>query len=429
MLIYNKHPTIDEYLSLQYDFCIMNYDFKKAEESLTEQFNRINEIRDYNQRKVLKAFIDNKVAPEHFYTVSGYGHDDLGREVLDKVFAQVFCAEKALVRIHFASGTHTLACALFGNLRYGDKLLSVAGAPYDTMQEVIGTAGDEETKRASLIGNGVLYDEVPLLNGTDIDFENLEEMVDSSTTMVLIQRSKGYSTRKSLTIDTIEKICKIVKSKNPDCICFVDNCYGEFVSEKEPLEVGADLIGGSLIKNPGGGIVEAGGYIAGKELYVERAANRLTAPGIGSEGGAMFNQHRLIFQGLFMAPSIVSEAVKGAILAAKVFEDIGFNSAPRFDEERTDIIQNIIFGKSEHLEEFCRTIQSLSPVNGYVTPIPEYIPGYEDQVIMAGGTFIEGSTIELSADGPMRPPYVAYMQGGLNYAHVKICLQEIVKKL
>jgi len=413
---------------LQYDFS-MNYDFKKAEKSLSKQFEEIDEIRDYNQRKVLKAFYDNRVAPEHFYTVSGYGHDDLGREVLDKTFAQVFCAEKALVRIHFASGTHTLACALFGNLKYGDKLLSVAGEPYDTMQEVIGTAGDEETKRASLIGNGVLYDEVPLLNGSDIDFEKLEQMVDEKTTMVLIQRSKGYSTRKSLTIDVIERICKVVKSKNPNCICFVDNCYGEFTDKKEPLEVGADLIGGSLIKNPGGGIVEAGGYIAGREKYVERSATRLTAPGIGSEGGAMFNQHRLIFQGLFMAPSIVSEALKGAVLAAKVFEDIGFESYPKFDEKRTDIIQNIIFGKPEHLEEFCRTIQSLSPVNGYVTPIPEYIPGYEDKVIMAGGTFVEGSTIELSADGPMRPPYVAYLQGGLNYAHVKICLEEMVKKL
>ena len=413
---------------MQYDFC-MNYDFKKAEKSVSKQFEEIDEIRDYNQKKVLKAFYDNRVAPEHFYTVSGYGHDDLGREVLDKTFAQVFCAEKALVRIHFASGTHTLACALFGNLKPGDKLLSVAGAPYDTMQEVIGTAGDDETKRASLIGYGVKYEEVPLLNNSDVDYKKLEHMVDSDTTMVLIQRSKGYSTRKSLTIDDIERICKIVKSKNPNCICFVDNCYGEFVDKKEPLEVGADLIGGSLIKNPGGGIVEAGGYIAGKKKYVERAATRLTAPGIGSEGGAMFNQHRLIFQGLFMAPSVVSEALKGAVLAAKVFEDIGFNSIPKYNEKRTDIIQNIIFGKPEHLEQFCRTIQSLSPVNGYVTPIPEYIPGYEDKVIMAGGTFIEGSTIELSADGPMRPPYAAYMQGGLNYAHVKICLEEMVKNI
>ena len=420
---------IDGKLCLQYDFGIMNYDFKQAEKLLEKEFERVNDIRDFNQLKVLKAFFDNKVAPEHFYTVSGYGHDDLGREVLDKVFAQVFCAEKALVRIHFASGTHTLACALFGNLRAGDKLISVAGTPYDTMQEVIGTAGDEETKRSSLIGNGVLYDEVPLINGMEIDFEKLEAMIDDTTTMVLIQRSKGYSTRKSLSMETIEKICKIVKGKNPNCICFVDNCYGEFADTKEPLEVGADLMAGSLIKNAGGGIVEAGGYIAGKELLVDRSANRLTAPGIGAEGGAMFNQHRLIFQGLFMAPSIVSEAIKGAILAAKVFEDIGFDSSPKYYEKRTDIIQNIIFGAPEPLEEFCRTIQSLSPVNGYVTPIPEYIPGYEDKVIMAGGTFIEGSTIELSADGPMRAPYVAYMQGGLNYAHVKICLEEIVKKL
>lgn len=402
---------------------------KQAERDLREQFEKIDDIRDYNQEKVLNAFVENRVAPEHFYTVSGYGHDDLGREVLDKVFAQVFKAEKALVRIHFASGTHTLACALFGNLRYGDKLLSAVGTPYDTMQEVIGTMGDEETRRSSLIGNGVLYDEVPLINGMDVDFEKLEKMVDSSTTMVLIQRSKGYSTRKSLTIETIERICKIVKSKNPNCICFVDNCYGEFVDTKEPLEVGADLIGGSLIKNPGGGIVEAGGYIAGKELYVERAANRLTAPGIGSEGGAMFNQHRLIFQGLFMAPSVVSEAVKGAVLASKIFDEIGFDSSPKYNEKRTDIIQNITFGSPEPLEHFCRTIQSLSPVNGYVTPIPEYIPGYEDQVIMAGGTFVEGSTIELSADGPMRAPYVAYMQGGLNYAHVKMALEKILDKV
>jgi cystathionine gamma-lyase len=402
---------------------------KQAEKSLVEQFEIIDEIRDFNQEKVLNAFIENKVAPEHFYTVSGYGHDDLGREVLDRVFADVFKAEKALVRVHFASGTHTLACALFGNLKYGDKLVSVAGAPYDTMQEVIGVMGDEETKRASLIGNGVLYDEVPLLNGSDIDFEALEKKIDETVTMVLIQRSKGYSTRKSLTIETIEKICKVVKSKNPNCICFVDNCYGEFVDSREPLEVGADLMAGSLIKNAGGGIVEAGGYIAGKELLVERSAVRLTAPGIGSEGGAMFNQHRLMFQGLFMAPSVVSDALKGAVLASKIFDEIGYDSYPKYYEKRTDIIQNITFGSPEPLEEFCRTVQSLSPVNGYVTPIPENIPGYEDKVIMAGGTFIEGSTIELSADGPMREPYVAYLQGGLNYAHVKIALKKFLDKV
>ena len=402
---------------------------KQAEKALAKEFEQIDEIRDYNQEKVLKAFIENKVAPEHFYTVSGYGHDDLGREVLDRVFADVFKAEKALVRIHFASGTHTLACGLFGNLRPGDKLISVAGAPYDTMQEVIGTAGDDETKEDSLIAHGVLYEEIPLKDETEIDFEKLEAAIDKTVKMVLIQRSKGYSTRKSLSMDIIEEICKTVKSKNPDCICFVDNCYGEFVDTKEPIEAGADLIAGSLIKNPGGGIVEAGGYIAGKAKYVDKSANRLTAPGIGCEGGAMFNQHRLIFQGLFMAPSVVADAVKGAVLAAKVFDEIGYESYPKYYEKRTDIIQNITFNSPEPLEQFCRTIQSLSPVNGYVTPIPEYIPGYEDKVIMAGGTFIEGSTIELSADGPMRPPYVAYMQGGLNYSHVKIALTKILEKV
>lgn len=401
---------------------------KQAEKSLVKEFEQIEDIRDFNQEKVLNAFIENKVAPEHFYTVSGYGHDDLGREVLDKVFADVFKAEKALVRIHFASGTHTLACCLFGNLKYGDKLVSVAGSPYDTMQEVIGTAGDDTSKEDSLIGHGIKYDEVPLKNGKDIDFEKLDEMIDESVTMVLIQRSKGYSTRKSLSLDTIEKICKTVKKNNPNCICFVDNCYGEFVDTREPLEAGADLIAGSLIKNPGGGIVEAGGYIAGKAKYVDKCANRLTAPGIGSEGGAMFNQHRLIFQGLFMAPSVVCDAVKGAVLASKIFEEIGFNSEPKYYEKRTDIIQNITFGSAEPLEHFCRTIQALSPINGYVTPIPEYVPGYEDQIIMAGGTFIEGSTIELSADGPLREPYTAYMQGGLNYAHVKIALGKILDK-
>ena len=400
---------------------------KKAEKDLHEIFEKIEDIRDYNQEKVLNAFIENRVAPEHFYTVSGYGHDDMGREVLDKVFADVFKAEKALVRIHFASGTHTLACCLFGNLRPGDKLISVVGSPYDTMQEVIGTLGDEETKADSLIAHGIIYEEVPLKNN-DVDFDGIQNAVDDKTTMVLIQRSKGYSTRKSLPMETIGKICRIVKSKNLDCICFVDNCYGEFVETAEPLEVGADLIAGSLIKNPGGGIVEAGGYIAGKARLVDRSANRLTAPGIGCEGGAMFNQHRLMFQGLFMAPSVVCDAVKGAILAAKIFDEIGYDSYPKFNEKRTDIIQNIIFNAPEPLEEFCRTIQSFSPVNGYVTPIPEYIPGYEDKVIMAGGTFIEGSTIELSADGPMRAPYVAYMQGGLNYAHVKIALKKFLEK-
>lgn len=403
----------------------MNNIIKKAEKQLSKQFEKIDDIRDFNQKKVLNAFIDNKICAEHFYTVSGYGHDDMGREALDKVFAQAFCAQKAVVRPHFVSGTHTLACCLFGNLRHGDKLISVAGAPYDTMQEVIGVRGD---KHASLIGHGVEYEEIPLKNGLEVDFELLEKTIDETCTMALIQRSRGYSTRKSLTIEVIKKIIYIIKKKNPDCICFVDNCYGEFVETKEPIEVGADLMAGSLIKNAGGGIVEAGGYVAGKELYVDRTAQRLTAPGIGVEGGAMMNQSRLIFQGFFMAPSIVSEAVKGAVLAAKIFDEIGYISTPKFDEPRTDIIQTIEFGAQKPLEEFCKTIQELSPINSFLTPIPDDIPGYENKVIMAGGTFIEGSTIELSADGPLREPYAVYMQGGLNYAHVKIVLDEILNK-
>ena len=400
--------------------------FKDIEKQLVEQFDAIDDIRDFNQKKVLEAFIENKVAAEHFMTVSGYGHDDMGREVLDRVFAHVFKAEKAIVRNHFVSGTHALACCLMGNLRYGEKLISVAGAPYDTMEEVIGTRGD---KRASLMGHGVLYEEIPLTKNMEVDFEKLGKAIDENCHIALIQRSRGYSLRKSLDISTIKKIIHIIKSKNPDCICFVDNCYGEFVEKLEPIEVGADLIAGSLIKNPGGGIVEAGGYIAGREDLVEQAAMRLTAPGIGSEGGAMLNQSRLIFQGFFMAPSIVSDAVKGAILAAKIFEEIGYISTPKFDERRTDIIQTITFNAQKPLEDFCKTVQELSPINSYVTPIPDDIPGYENKVIMAGGTFIEGSTIELSADGPIREPYAVYMQGGLNYAHVKIVLQSILKKI
>ncbi len=399
---------------------------KNAEIKVKQYFERVDEIKEYNQEKVLKAFYNNKIGLEHFATVSGYGHDDMGREALDKVFADVFKAEKAFARIHFVSGTHTLACCLFGNLRHGEKLISVAGAPYDTMEEVIGTRGD---RRASLIGHGVLYDEVPLINNMEVDLEGIKNKVDKSTNMVLIQRSRGYSLRKSIDIETIGKIVEIVKSKNPNCICFVDNCYGEFVEKLEPLEVGADLIAGSLIKNPGGGIVEAGGYVAGKEEYVNQAAYRLTAPGIGVEGGAMLNQLRLIYQGLFMAPSIVSEAVKGAILASQVFEDMGYISTPKPNEVRTDLIQTIKFGAAEPLLEFCKTLQMYSPVESYLTPVPDEVPGYDDKLIMAGGSFIEGSTIELSADGPVRPPYAVYMQGGLNYAHVKIALKGIVEKL
>ena len=404
----------------------MNKIIEQAEEKVQKYFKHVDKVKEYNQNKVLQAFRKNKIGLEHFATVSGYGHDDMGREALDKTFADAFNAEAAIVRNHFVSGTHAIACALFGNLRHGEKLVSVVGTPYDTMEEVIGTRGNY---RASLMGHGVKYEEIPLINNMDVDFEKLEKTIDKSVNMVTIQRSRGYSTRKSLNIEATKKVIDIVKSKNPDCICFVDNCYCEFVEEKEPLEIGADLIAGSLIKNPGGGIVETGGYIAGKQEFVEQAAYRLTAPGIGTEGGAMLNQTRLIFQGLFMAPSIVAEAIKGAILASQVFEDIGFVSTPKPDVVRTDLIQTIEFGKPEPLLAFCKALQHNSPVESYLTPIPDEVPGYDDKLIMAGGSFIEGSTIELSADGPMRAPYAAYMQGGLNYAHVKIALDGVLKEL
>jgi len=403
-----------------------NIIINKAEKKLTEIFQELELVRDINQEKVLKAFIDNRIGEEHFATVSGYGHDDLGRQAIDNVYSQIFNCESAIVRNHFVSGTHAIACALFGNLGPGDKLISVAGRPYDTLEEVIGLRGN---KKASLIGHGVSYEEIPLKDEMYVDLEKLEKAVDENTTMVTIQRSRGYSMRKVIDIETMSEIISIVKSKNPDCICFVDNCYGEFTETLEPTDVGADLLAGSLIKNPGGGIVETGGYIAGKKEYVEMAAMRLTAPGIGSKGGAMLNQSRLILQGLFMAPSIVHEALKGAILVSQVFHDLGYTIDPLPDEIRSDIIQAIQFNDKEKLIKFCKTVQSMSPVSAYLTPVPAEVPGYENDVIMAAGTFIEGSTIELSADGPLREPFVAYMQGGLNYAHVKLVLKGILQEI
>ncbi len=398
-----------------------------AENSLFETFRKLDRLAEFNQKKVLDAFKKNKIGEEHFYTVTGYGHDDIGREALDNVFKDAFKTEAAIVRPHFVSGSHTIACALFGVLRYGDKLVSIAGEPYDTMQQIIGSRRDDDFD-TSLMGHGILYDEVPLKDD-DVDYENIEKYLTPDTKMVLIQRSRGYSLRKPLNISDIERIIKIVKNKNPKICCFVDNCYGEFVEYKEPTEVGADLIAGSLIKNPGGGIVEAGGYIAGKKEYVDKAARRLTAPGIGSEGGAMHNTTKTMLQGFFMAPSITIGALKGAILASKVFEDMGFKTFPKSNDKRTDLIQTIKLNSEIEQQAFCKMIQHNSPVESYLTPIPDTVPGYDCNLLMAGGSFIEGSTIELSADGPCRPPYAIYLQGGLSYYHVKIALKEIVEEL
>ncbi len=401
----------------------------KAQDSLKEEFKRLDEIGEHNQKKVLDAFCKNKIGEEHFYTVTGYGHDDLGREALDSVFADVFNCEAAIVRPHFVSGTHTIACVLFGLLHYGDHLLSVAGAPYDTLEEIIGKRKNDEFHETSLMGNGVFYDEVPLKNGFEADFDLIPSFIKPNTKMILIQKSRGYSLRKSLSVEDIKRIIEIVKGVNPDIICFVDNCYGEFTDKSEPTDVGADIIAGSLIKNPGGGIVEAGGYIAGKKRLVELCARRLTSPGIGREGGAMFNSTRTMLQGFFMAPSVVIQALKGAVLAAKVFEDTGFITHPKSNEKRVDLIQTVKFNSSKEQETFCRVLQKYSPVESYLTPVPDTVPGYDCKLIMAGGSFIEGSTIELSADGPIRPPYAIYMQGGLSYYHVKLALIGIIDEL
>lgn len=400
-----------------------------AETSLSLTFKELDKIAEFNQEKVLNAFYNNKIGEEHFYTVTGYGHDDIGREALDKVYADTFKAEAAIVRPHFVSGSHTIACALFGVLRYNDRLVSIAGEPYDTMQQIIGSRPNCEDFDTSLMGHGVKYSEVPLKNGIDVDFENIEKYLLDDTKMVLIQRSRGYSLRKPLAIEDIERIIKIVKNKNPEICCFVDNCYGEFTETLEPTEVGADLIAGSLIKNPGGGIVEAGGYIAGKKKYVDMAARRLTAPGIGAEGGAMHNTTKTILQGFFMAPSITIGALKGSILAAKVFEDLGFETYPASTAKRTDLIQTIKLNNEKEQQSFCAMIQRYSPVESYLTPIPDTVPGYDCNLLMAGGSFIEGSTIELSADGPVRAPWAIYLQGGLSYYHVKIALRKTVEEL
>lgn len=397
-----------------------------AELKLHDYFKELEYIRDYNQNKVLNAFIENKIGEEHFAYVTGYGHDDLGREALDDLFSSIFNTESAIVRPHFVSGTHTLSCVLFGLLRSGETLVSVAGNPYDTLEEIIGIRGN---KRDSLMGHGVNYKQVPLKNGQSIDYEKLKSTITEGAHLAFIQRSRGYDWRKSLDISEIERIIHTIKTINPNCICFVDNCYGEFTETKEPTDVGADIIAGSLIKNAGGGIIEAGGYLAGKEQYILSAANRLTAPGIDKKGGSMFNQSRLMFQGVFMAPGIVHEALKSASLASQVFTDIGYTTTPEPIEKRTDIIQAIKLGNKDKLVSFCKTLQSLSPVSSYVTPIPYQVPGYESEIVMAAGTFIEGSTIELSADGPLREPFVAYLQGGLNYSHAKIVLNKILNNL
>jgi len=397
---------------------------RQAEQALLEIFSGIDAQVKHNLERVLNAFQKYRVGAHHFAGVSGYGHDDLGRETLDKVFAEIMEAESAIVRLQFVSGTHAIACALFGVLRPGDEMLAVVGSPYDTLEEVIGLRGQGQ---GSLIDFGIKYQQLDLTSQGTVDWTVIKSSISEKTRLVLIQRSCGYSWRPSLSIADIAKIVYLVKQQNPQTVCFVDNCYGEFVEAQEPTSVGADLIAGSLIKNPGGTIVSAGGYIAGRADLVEASACRLTAPGIGSAGGATFDQNRLLFQGLFLAPQMVGEAMKGNYLTGYVFDQLGYPVNPPPLAPRGDVIQAIKLGSAQKLIAFCRAIQKSSPIGSYLQPVPDDMPGYESQVVMAGGTFIEGSTLELSADGPLREPYIVYFQGGTHWTHVAIALQAAIE--
>lgn len=396
---------------------------KEAEQALSLIFSGIDTQVKENLKRLLVAFRQHRVGTHHFSEVTGYGHSDLGREVLDRVFAQVLGAEAAAVRVQFVSGTHAIACALFGVLRPGDEMLAVAGAPYDTLEEVIGLRGHQQ---GSLAEFGIHYRQLDLTITGEIDWQTLAHAIKSETRLVLIQRSCGYSWRSSLAIADIEKIVQIVKQQNPNTICFVDNCYGEFVESCEPTSVGADLMAGSLIKNPGGTIVTAGGYVAGRADLVEMATCRLTAPGIGSAGGATFNQNRLLFQGLFLAPQMVGEAMKGNHLTAYVFNQLGYPVNPLPMAPRRDVIQAVQLGSQDKLIAFCRAVQQYSPIGSYLDPVPAAMPGYASELVMAGGTFIDGSTSELSADGPLRSPYTVFCQGGTHWTHVAIALEAAI---
>jgi cystathionine beta-lyase family protein involved in aluminum resistance len=388
-----------------------------AEREISDVFKEIEATREMNQYKVIAAMQEHRLSDTHFGGTTGYGYDDRGREVLDAVYTSIFKAEDALVRHQIVAGTHALAISMFGNLRPGDELLSATGKPYDTLEEVIGIRGEGA---GSLKEFGVSYRQVELHEDGSIDLKGVQEAIGEKTAMVLIQRSRGYSWRPSIKIREIKRLIDVIKELRKDIIVLVDNCYGEFVETEEPVEAGADLVAGSLIKNPGGGLVPSGGYIAGKAKYVRNAAYRLTTPGLGKKVGATLGNSRLMFQGLFLAPHAVAESLKGAVFCSAVMQRLGFETSPQPEQLRSDIIQAIKFNSPEHMIAFCQGIQKGSPVDAFVTPEPWDMPGYDSPVIMAAGAFIQGSSIELSADAPLKPPYTAYMQGGLVYEHVKL---------
>mgnify|MGYP002578393408 CR=1 FL=1 len=402
------------------------YEFgEKIEESLKERFAEIDARAEYNQMKVIKAMQENRVSAECFNMSSGYGYNDLGRDTLEKVYASCFKGEDALVRPQITCGTHALALALMSNLRPGDELMSPVGKPYDTLEKVIGI----RPSKGSLAEYGVTYSQVDLLPDGSFDYENIKKAINDRTKLVTIQRSKGYATRPTLSVTRIGELISFIKNIKPDVICMVDNCYGEFVEEKEPLEVGADMIVGSLIKNPGGGLAPTGGYICGTQECVDQCAYRLTAPGLGAELGATLGLMQSFFQGFFLAPTVTSSAVKGAIFAAGVYEKLGYRCVPSSAETRHDIIQAIELRSKEAMVAFCKGVQSAAPVDSYVTPEPYPMPGYDSEVIMAAGAFVQGSSIELSADGPIREPYAIYYQGGLTWAHAKLGILMSLQKM
>lgn len=398
---------------------------KQAELEVSDIFKKIDEECEINSIKVLNAFKNNRVSTIHFNSSTGYGYDDIGRDVIERIFAQVLGSEDALVRSQFISGSHALTVALFAYLRPGDLMLSISGLPYDTLHEVIGI----KENNSSLQSFGVKYDQIDLIND-DFDYDRIENYIkNNKVKLIEIQRSKGYSTRKSLTIDKVEKVVSLIKSIDKDIIIMVDNCYCEFVGNKTPIEVGADIIVGSLIKNLGGGIAPNGAYIAGRKDLVDLAGERLTLPGEGREVGPTLGINKSILQGLFMAPSVVASSLKTAVLAAKILDTLNYKVEPKFDENRADIVQNIIFENDKDLINYCQGIQLASPIDSFALPEPWNMPGYDDKVIMAAGAFTQGSSIELSCDGPLRPPYIAYQQGGLTYDYGKIGVMNAVERL
>lgn len=404
----------------------LQWKVKQIEEQCADLFKKMEERVDHHQYRILESFRKNGVSEAHLQSSTGYGYDDLGRETLEKIYQDLFDVEMSLVRPQIVSGTHAIAACLYGVLRPGDELVYITGKPYDTLFQVI---GDQKDGSGSLADYDIKYREISLTSSNEVDWQAFQEVLSSNTRMIGIQRSRGYSDRPSFTIDQIKQMIDRVRLYCPTAVIFVDNCYGEFVEDREPTHVGADLIAGSMIKNPGGGMAKSGGYIAGKKIWVERAAARLVAPDLTVEGGATYGYLRDYYQGLFMAPHIVGQALKGVAFASALLGELGFHTSPQWNEKRTDIIQQIYLESAESLIAFCQSIQFSSPIDSMALPTPAPLPGYEDPVIMAAGTFVQGASIELSADGPIRPPYIAYLQGGLTYSHVKIAILRAVDNM